>query len=269
MKQYTKQEAKKEIQELVNHFERNIQQFKGSTYKEAQIENDFIRPLFESLNWNVTNRELEPERQIFQLQVTGKTGKENNKRPDYLIRIPDKKTNSMKSAFFIEAKKPIYDLKTNEQYIRQVYQYAWSTLNSSDNPNNQVRLAVLTDFEEFRFFDCQDVTPLKQNRAEAFNKHVLKDWHYTDYVNKFDELWDLFEYNNVVNGSLDKWAITAKDLSEKRITPDKQFMADLKDWRLAIAKSMWKNDKSLDDFSLTKATSSIELYSLKCLRIGI
>jgi hypothetical protein len=160
----------------------------------------------------------------------------------------------MKSVFFIEAKKPIYDLKTNETYIRQVYQYAWSTLNSSDNPNNQVRLALLTDFEEFRFFDCQDASPLKQNRAESFNKHIIKDWTYQDYINKFDELWDLFEYNNVVNGSFEKWYLTSKQLADNRITPDKQFLEDLKHWRLEIARSMYRNDKTLDDFRLTKAT---------------
>ncbi|MBM2815981.1 MAG: fused endonuclease-methyltransferase [Ignavibacteria bacterium] len=250
----TKSQAKKEITFLVNDFEKNIDYYKDKNYKEAQVENDFIRPLFQILNWNVSNRGLEPEKQVFQLQVTGKTGSEKNKRPDYLLRIPVQNTNSMKSAFFIEAKKPIYDLKTNETYIRQVYQYAYSTLNSSDSPNNHVRLALLTDFEEFRFFDCSDVTPLKQNLAEAFNKHIIKDWTYKDYILKFDELWDLFEYNNVVNGSLDKWHLTAKQLADNRITPDKQFLEDLKQWRLDIARSMFKNDKTLDDFKLTKAT---------------
>lgn len=254
MKNHSKQEAKKGISELVLHFEKNIKSFKNSNYKEAQIENDFIRPLFGYLNWNTTNIGLEPEKQVFQLQVTGKTGDDFNKRPDYLLRVPVKETNQMKSVFFIEAKKPIYDLKTNTKYIRQVYQYAWSTLNSSDNPNNQVRLALLTDFEEFRFFDCQDAAPLQSDKFESFNKHIIKDWTYKDYVNKFDELWDIFEYNNVVAGSLEKWYLTSKQLADNRITPDKKFLEDLREWRLTIARSMYKNDKSLDDFQLTKAT---------------
>jgi hypothetical protein len=254
MKIYTKDEAKILIEELVNHFDKNITQFKNISYKEAQVENDFIRPLFTFLNWNTSNFGLEPERQVFQLQITGKTGDDYNKRPDYLLRIPDKNSNTMKSVFFIEAKKPIYDLKTNTKFIRQVYQYAWSTLNSSDNPNNQVRLTLLTDFEEFRFFDCQDSSPLIQNKFESFNKHIIKDLTYKDYVNKFDELWDLFEYNNVVNGSLDKWYLTAKQLADNRITPDKKFLEDLRNWRLEIARSMHRNDAALDDYRLTKAT---------------
>lgn len=254
MRIFSKSESKKEISELVNQFEKNISIYKKDGYKEAQLENDFLRPLFECLNWNVGNRGLDPESQVFQLQVTGKTGTDKNKRPDYLVRIPDKDTNVMKSVFFIEAKIPKYDLKTNSAYIRQVYQYAWSTLNSSENPNNQVRLALLTDFEEFRFFDCQDVTPLKQNRAESYNKHIIKDWTYKEYVSRFDELWDLFEYNNVVNGSLEKWYLTSKQLADNRITPDGLFLEDLRKWRLELAKSMYKNDKKLDDYKLTKAT---------------
>ncbi|MCX6153595.1 MAG: N-6 DNA methylase [Candidatus Kapabacteria bacterium] len=254
LKTYTKAEAKKEISDLVKDFEKGISYFKGKDYKEAQVENDFIRPLFQFLNWNVSNRGLEPEKQVFTLQPTGKTGQDSNKRPDYLVRIPDQNTNAMKSVFFIEAKKPIYDLKTNEQYIRQVYQYAFSTLSSCDNPNNHVRLAVLTDFEEFRFFDCQDAAPLTQHRAEAFNKHVIKDWNFKEYITKFDEIWELFEYNNVVNGSLEKWYLSAKQLADNRITPDKQFLEDLRYWRLEIAKSMFRNDKNSDDYQLTKGT---------------
>ena len=250
----SKEEARKKIKQLVEHFEKNIISFKKTSFSEAQTENDFIRPLFSFLNWNVTNTSLEPEKQVFQLQVTGKTGDDTNKRPDYLIRVPDKDTNQMKSVFFIEAKKPNYDLKTNTKYIRQVYQYAYSTLNSSENSNNRVRLALLTDFEEFRFFDCLDPAPLKSDKYEVYNKHIVKDWNYKDYISKFDELWDMFEYNNVVNGSLEKWYLTQKQLADNRITPDKKFLEDLRTWRLSIAKSMHKSDKSLDDFRLTKST---------------
>lgn len=257
MKTYTKTEAKKEISALVNNFEKNISYYKSSDYNEAQVKKSYIEPLFEFLNWNVSNKELEPDRQVFNYEVTGKTGSDYGKRPDYLIKIPDKKSNQMKSCFFIEAKKPVYDLKTTTKYIRQVYQYSYSTLNASESPNNRVRLALLTNFEQFRFFDCLDPTPLDkkyEEKYEAFNKHIIKDWSFKDYIDKFDELWDLFEYNNVVNGSLDKWYLTEKQISENRITPDKKFLQDLKTWRVDIAKSMYKNEHTLSDYQLTKAT---------------
>ncbi len=256
MKQYTKAEAKKEISELVKNFEKDISEIKKE-YSEAQIENNFLKPFFESLNWNVGNRGLEPSKQVFILQQTKKSFDQGIERPDYLIKVPDKNNLQMKSCFFLDAKQAKYDLKTNAKYIKQVYKYAWSTLNSSENPNSRVRLAVLFDFEEFRMFDCYDPTPLEkkyEDRFEAYNKHIVKDWTYKDYINKFDEVWDLLEYNNVVNGSLDKWFLTEKQIADNRITPDKKFLDDLKRWRKDIARSMFKNDKSLSDYQLTKAT---------------
>jgi len=255
MKHYSKAESFNEIKALVVDFEKYLTQ-SNKSLGESQTENNFIKPFFSALNWNVTNRSLEPERQVFQVQVTGQTGKDKT-RPDYLLRIPEKQNNTMKSVLFMDAKKPSENLKTNVHHIRQVYQYAYSTLNSSENPNNRVRLAVLTDFEEFRFFDCLDPTPLDpkyRERFETFNKHVIKDWTYKDYIAKFDELWDLLEYNNVVNGSLDKWYLTEKQISDNRITPDKKFLSDLKQWRTDVARSMYRNDKSLSDYQLTKST---------------
>jgi adenine-specific DNA-methyltransferase len=252
---YSKDAAKKEIKQLVSDFRNNINTLKSKGFKnsEAQTENDFIRPLFQYLNWNVSNRGLNVHEQVFQLQVTGKTGTDN-KRPDYLLRVPDSNTNSMKNVMFVEAKKPIYNLKTEVNYIRQVYQYAYSTQNASDNENNQVRIALLTDFEEFRLFDCQDHLPLERNTLNDYNKHIIKDWTYNDYHDKFDELWDLLEFNNVKRGSLNKWYLTTKKLTENRITPDKLFLEDLREWRKSIALSMFNNDKDIDDYTLTSAT---------------
>src|SRR3989339_934953 len=256
MEIYSKSESKNKISKLVQKFESGIIEYK-SNYSEADTESYLIELFFKYLNWDVSNEELEPGREVFKKQMTLKTKDETNKKPDYHVRIPDKNTNQMKSCFFIEAKQAKYDLKTNARYIKQVYKYAYSTLNASENPNNRVRLAVLTDFEEFRMFDCLDPTPLEkkyEDRFEAYNKHIVKDWTYKDYINKFDEVWDFLEYNNVVNGSLDKWYLTEKQIAGNRITPDKKFLDDLKRWRKDIAKSMFKNDKSLSDFQLTKAT---------------
>jgi len=152
MEIYSKSESKNKISKLVQKFESGIIEYK-SNYSEADTESYLIELFFKYLNWDVSNEELEPGREVFKKQMTLKTKDETNKKPDYHVRIPDKNTNQMKSCFFIEAKQAKYDLKTNARYIKQVYKYAYSTLNASENPNNRVRLAVLTDFEEFRMFD--------------------------------------------------------------------------------------------------------------------
>jgi len=38
-------------------------------------------------------------------------------------------------------------------------------------------------------------------KPEAVNNFRVLDWKYEDYVGKFDELWELFERNNVMRDS--------------------------------------------------------------------
>ena len=45
--------APKEIIELVKKFERNQHTYKSSGYKEAQLREEFINPLFETLGWDI------------------------------------------------------------------------------------------------------------------------------------------------------------------------------------------------------------------------
>ncbi|MCP5497903.1 MAG: hypothetical protein H7A23_25395 [Leptospiraceae bacterium] len=53
---YTKEEAREKIKVLAENFEAKLDYIKNSgEYKEAQIEREFIQPLFEYLNWNITN----------------------------------------------------------------------------------------------------------------------------------------------------------------------------------------------------------------------
>ena len=53
---YVKEQAKAEIEKLVEDFKRNKSRLQNQA--EAQIENNFIRPLFRYLNWNTSNEGL-------------------------------------------------------------------------------------------------------------------------------------------------------------------------------------------------------------------
>lgn len=54
MHTYDKDEAREKITALVEAFRANEKALEKAP--EAQIENDFIRPLFEALNWNVQDK---------------------------------------------------------------------------------------------------------------------------------------------------------------------------------------------------------------------
>ncbi len=252
---HTKEESKEAIKPLVDQFNHDFHGKKNPAMKEAQLEDKYLKPLFACLNWNIHNEGIDKGREEFRVQTSHKI-KKSTKEPDYELWLPDKETNKMKRHLFMEAKDPRYDLQKEVKYMRQAYQYAHSTLSLSDHSFNRTRLSLLTDFEEFRLFDCFKPDPLTKNDAALFNKYIVKpfDLNYKDYINKFDLLWDTFERNNVINGSLAEYQVTDEQLKKNRIAPDLRFLDDLKEWRLEFARSMYKSNKDVSDDFLTSAS---------------
>ena len=217
-----KNEAKRSISKLVESFDRDLPTIKkGSASLEANVKDNYIKPLFAALNWNIHNQGLPHEREewIVQYQL-----KRTGGRPDYLLRVWDESISRMRHVLIMEAKHPKFDIARDARWISQAYLYAYSTL-SRDGP-------------------------------APFNKRVIKgfDIKYTDYVDRFDDLWETFERSNVSKGSLDQWKLSDQDLKDARIPPDIAFLATLREWRLELAKSMYRNDKSLTEDILTSAS---------------
>lgn len=48
-------EAPAAIKDLVEKFERNLDFYKNSSYKEEQLKQEFINPFFKALGWDVDN----------------------------------------------------------------------------------------------------------------------------------------------------------------------------------------------------------------------
>lgn len=246
MPQYSKEQAKAQIAELVKDFASKIDIIKRTDqYKEAQIEDEFIKPLFKYLNWNVSNEGIaNPLDREFIVQPKGRDGKE----PDYLLSL------DRKPLFYMEAKHSKYWLHRETKYIWQAYQYAYST--QSLPVSRRVNFALLTDFEEFRFFDC--TFPVKNQGT--LNNYVAFDIVYTDYVEKFDLLWDTFEREHVRAGSLNSLYLSERKVSANRIPPDRAFLRDLDDprvgWRILLAKDIKRNHP---DLSAEFITQSVQL----------
>jgi len=49
-------EAYRQISNLVERFERNIEAYRSPTYNETQLRREFIAPFFEALGWDVSNK---------------------------------------------------------------------------------------------------------------------------------------------------------------------------------------------------------------------
>jgi hypothetical protein len=50
-------EALKQVFNLVERFERNIEAYQSPAYNETQLRREFVDPFFEALGWDVTNKE--------------------------------------------------------------------------------------------------------------------------------------------------------------------------------------------------------------------
>jgi type I restriction-modification system DNA methylase subunit/NOL1/NOP2/fmu family ribosome biogenesis protein len=265
---YAKEEARIEIQKLVEDFRAHEATLEKAA--EAQIENNFIRPLFRYLNWNTENAGLSHAHYEFKVQATNKKGL----RPDYILNLDGR------DVLVMDAKQVKYSMK-DPRWLYQVYSYAYSTQNSK--PSEKIDFAILTDFQEFIVLDCT----LFAAKPEAVNNFRVIDWTYNDYVDKFDELWELFERNHVLNDShviarsvatkqspADEEVASGKErprndrglwsrylspqkVKANRISPDKAFLAQMDDekkgWRVLLAKDMKKRNPSADGELITAA----------------
>ena len=56
-----------QVLELIERFERNLEQYKRPDYKEARVRAEFIDPFLESLGWDVRNVQGRGEQRILPL----------------------------------------------------------------------------------------------------------------------------------------------------------------------------------------------------------
>ncbi len=280
----TRKAAKLRIEELVHFFEQNIHQFKAPSFNETQARQQLIDPFFEALGWDITNRGMKPlylqevipegrvktnigkevreQTVIFDAKESlGKkykeyasildyiaedeykaSAKEATKKPDYRFRIKGQ------TKFFVEAKKPFVDLSRNQDAIFQVKRYGFS---------GRVPVSILTDFEEFRVFDCTH-KPLYEKPTLGVIKEL--DLTYAQYRDEFDHLYDTFSREAVESGSLD--TLTKKLLQKKTgdFALDKTFLDDLSKWREELARDIAKhprNRRTLNDYTLNESVQRI------------
>lgn len=245
---YSKDEAKTEIGKLVEDFKRNKSRLQNQA--EAQIENNFIRPLFKYLNWNTSNEGLAVADYEFIVNRTGRGGK----RPDYTLQLDGQ------HLLVMDAKQVKYDMH-DSRWLNQVYSYGYSTQNLA--PARRIDFAVLSDFEEFVVLDCT----LHVNDLRALPNFLVLNWTCDDFVKQFDRLWDLFERENMRRTARTRhsdtprglWALalSPRKVKANRTPPDKAFLADMDNdrngWRVLLAKDMKKFNPTADGPLITAA----------------
>ena len=156
MENKTLSESPAEIKDLVEKFNRNVDAYKNSSYKEEQLKQEFINPFFKALGWDVDNVSgAAPQyRDVIFEDSIKVTGGKAPKAPDYCFTLAGRKM------FFVEAKKPSVDINTNKEASYQLRRYAWSV-----SP-----LSILTDFEELAIYESR-IRPKPHDNASVENKN--------------------------------------------------------------------------------------------------
>ncbi|KKS42805.1 MAG: hypothetical protein UV05_C0036G0009 [candidate division CPR1 bacterium GW2011_GWA2_42_17] len=209
-----KEEAKQQIQKLVEKYQRVIETGKTKSYNEAQSRNEFIEPLFEFLGWDMRNLTTDNE-------VTTEENVSGG-RVDLAFRfgnIP---------VFFLEAKAMKVDLD-EWKWAEQAINYSW---------NKSVTWAVLTDFESIKIFNAE-IPP------KSISQNLFIELKAQDFINRFDQLW-LLSKESFEQKLLDKEAQKWGKLTQRKQVGVKLF-EDLMSWRIMLAKDFKKQNNLTDD----------------------
>ena len=192
-------EVKIKIQELIDDFKSNFQQYKKEL--EANTETKLVEPLFEILGW--TKKDFVKQEKAQREMRSG--------HADYAFFIGDK------IVFFLEVKRVGVPLE--KEADKQVISYALS---------KRVPFAVSTNFEEMKIFCVEQENAIK----EVFRIFKRPE----DYVNNFQDLVFLskesFEQGLILQKAQDEGRL------RKRISIDKPLLEDLMYMRSIIARDI-------------------------------
>ncbi|BBL62009.1 N-6 DNA methylase [Methanobrevibacter arboriphilus] len=217
-------EAPNNMKKLVEKFKENIESYKSSSYNETTVRQEFIDPLFIALGWDVNNeQDTAPQYRDVILEDSIKVGGKT-KAPDYSFTLHGRRM------FFVEAKKPSVNIAKDKNPAHQLRRYAWSA---------KLSLSVLTDFEELAIYESK-TRPSNKDNVSTGRVALYK---YTDYIEKWDEIYNILSKEAVLKGSFDKYAKSTGKKGTSEV--DDEFLKEIENWRLILAKNIALRNKEL------------------------
>jgi len=211
--------APQKIIDLVEDFKENKHEYTNpDIFDEENTKVKFLNPFFEELGWNVRNEGLSARFREVVFEDSIKVGKKT-KAPDYSFRLGGERI------FFVEAKKPSRDLAKDKEYAFQVRRYGWSA---------GLPLCILTDFEELAVYD----TTLKPDKNQSASIGRIKYYKYTDYIDKWDEIYNIFSKDAVLSGKFDNFSNNLKGTQSGTSEVDEEFLKEIENWRLLLARNI-------------------------------
>lgn len=219
---------------LLKAYQQHFTQYKSVDYNETEVRNDFVNPFFEILGWDVLNkknlpqhlREVKHEASVY----VEEHGVHKKKKPDYAFSL------GTEVCFFIETKKPTINIVENKEAVFQLRRYGW---------NGNLKISVLSNFTDLLIYDCT----VRPDENDDVQKAMIAHYHYTEYVEKFTEIWNLLSREAVVSGRFVNYF--SKITSPLKKEPfNEYFLYQIKKWRYELSEDISTNNKNIDEESL-------------------
>ncbi len=210
--------APESVRALVENFKRNYSAYTSGDYKEEQLKQEFLNPLFEALGWDVTNKEGNAPQYrdvIFEDSLKVATG---TQAPDYCFTL------SGNRRFFVEAKKPSVDIQSDQDSVYQLRSYAWSAT---------LPLSILTNFDRIAIYESRR-RPRLEDKASTERVNLLK---YEELPDRWNELADIFSKKAVLQGSFDRFAEATERKQGTEPVGD-EFLNEIETWRDSLARNI-------------------------------
>lgn len=226
------------IIDLVENFKENEHIYKSASYDEENTKVEFINPFFEALGWDVNNNQRSSPRfkeVVFEdtIKIGGKA-----KAPDYSFRLGGQRI------FFVEAKKPSVNIDTDKNPAYQIRRYGWSA---------KLPLCILTDFEELAVYE----TTTRPDKNQSASIGRIKYYKYTEYIEKWDEIYNIFSKEAVLSGKFDNYANNTKGLKKGTSEVDKEFLKEIDRWRELLARNIALRNPNITKDELNNAVQLI------------
>lgn len=226
-------ETPQRIIDLVDKFSDNEDEYTNpDIFDEENTKTEFLNPFFEELGWDIyNNNDYSPSYKEVVLEDTLHTSN-GIKNPDYSFRLGGQRI------FLTEAKKPSRNIYNDREHAYQTRIYGW---------NANLPLTVLTNFREFSIYD----TTQKPNHKHNASIGRIKYYKYTDYIEKWDEIYNLFSKEAIQKGYFDKYVKTSKG-KQGTSSVDNEFLKEIQQWRLILARNIaLRNDNlSIEELNL-------------------
>lgn len=228
--------APDELKRLIDLFDSNLEDYTKGTFNETQARIQFIDPLFQLLGWDINNSQgyAEKYKDVVHEDMV-KVGA-SSKAPDYSFRVGGYRK------FFLEAKRPSVDVKTDVSAAFQLRRYGWTAT---------LPLSILTNFMGLAIYDCR-VKPNPGDKASAARIEYIS---YDQYVEKWDYLQATFSKDAINRGSFDKYVTEAP---KRRGTAefDTDFLETIEQWRADLAANIAIRNPNVDVRELNSAVQN-------------